>query len=50
MFAARRRRVGKARGIELCEQCGQVCTSACRAGAVRERARAELAAALPFPR
>jgi hypothetical protein len=50
MFAAIRRRVGEARAIEFCEQCGQVCTSTCRAETRRERVSTELAAQLPFPR
>jgi len=50
MFAAIRRRVGKAQGVEFCDQCGQVCTSACRAETHRNRVRTQVAAQLPFPR
>jgi hypothetical protein len=50
MFAAIRRLAGKAQGVEFCDQCGQVCTSACRAEAHRDRVRTELVARLPYPR
>jgi hypothetical protein len=50
MFGAIRRRAGRTHGVEFCEQCGQVCTSACRAETRRDRVRTELAAQLPFPR
>ncbi|MEU8298620.1 hypothetical protein AB0C04_15240 [Micromonospora sp. NPDC048909] len=35
----RRRPVAGAQGVTLCESCGQVCTSACRADARYERSR-----------
>lgn len=35
----RRRPAGDVQGVTLCESCGQVCTSACRADAHFEQAR-----------
>ena len=43
-----RRRSGKVRDVEFCDECAQVCTAACRAEAHRDRARTELAAQMPF--
>lgn len=39
MFAKLRRREVESRSASLCESCGQVCTSACRAETRYERTR-----------
>jgi hypothetical protein len=50
MINAIRRRSGKVRDVEFCDECGQVCSASCLAEAHRDRAPTELAAQLPFPR
>jgi hypothetical protein len=50
VFAALRRRAGRARGAEFCDRCGQVCTAACRAEARRDRVRTAALNQFPFPR
>lgn len=41
MFARMLRRMGPVGRVEFCETCGQVCTPACRAQALRDRTRTE---------
>jgi hypothetical protein len=50
MFSSlRRRRAARLAGVTFCEQCGTVCTPACRAQDHRDRVRTQaLAYALPL--
>lgn len=50
MSVRSRRRAAKAREVQLCESCGEVCSASCRAQARLDRTRAEVAYLLPYPR
>ena len=43
MLGRMRRRTARLRGVQFCDQCGQVCTAEGRARARLDRVRAEIA-------